>query len=65
MTKTLILAAAIFVLTVAGYGLSAVPVERRFEPLNTNLPYFWIYMMDDVLAFPLESNLNIDKNRST
>jgi hypothetical protein len=42
-----------------------VLLEKRFEPLNTNLIYFWIYTMAKVFTFPLESNLNKDKNRST
>ncbi len=36
-----------------------------FEPLNTNLIYFWIYRMAKVLIFHVKSNLNKDKNRST
>lgn len=36
-----------------------------FEPLNINFTYFWIYTMVKVFTFPLESNLSIDKNRST
>jgi len=36
-----------------------------FEPLKTNFTHFWIYRIVKVFTFPLESNLNIDKNRST
>ncbi len=38
---------------------------KRFEPLNTNLTYFRIYRIAKAFTFPLDSDLNIDKNRST
>jgi hypothetical protein len=40
-------------------------VGKRFEPLNTNRTCFWIYRIAKAFTFPLEPNLNIDKNRST
>ena len=40
-------------------------LEKRFEPLNTNFSHFRVYRIAKAYTFPLESNLNIDKNRST
>jgi len=36
-----------------------------FEPLNTNFTHFWLYRTVKAFTFSPESNLNIDKNRST
>ena len=40
-------------------------LEKRFEPLGANFSPFWIYRIAKALTLPRESNLNIDKNRST
>jgi hypothetical protein len=40
-------------------------VVSGFEPLNSNFTHFWTYRTAKAFTFSLESNLNIDKNRST
>ena len=47
------------------YSIDGTNIEKRFEPPNTNFSHFWIYITAKAFTLPLESNLNIDKNRST
>ena len=54
--------AATFVET---YTEDAIRVVPGIEPINTNRTDFWIHRLAKAFTFSLESNLNIDKNRST
>jgi hypothetical protein len=40
-------------------------LEKEFEPFNISFAHFEIRILPKVFTFSLESNLNIDKNRST